>query len=206
MRAADASDPAQRVELQRRGAEQFLIGGHIDRGMALMRGVLKAVGVELPGTPRAALMSLLWHRGRLRWRGLDVVERDTGHVAADGSPAHRHLLVGRRRGWAMVDMMRTAAFSARLLRLALDAGEPSRLVRALAIEAMFTASVGRSHHDRAVTLVARARALAERLGQPYPMAMSSMATSMIAIFVGRWQQARHHSGRRCRCCAISVWA
>ena len=34
----------QRVELQRRAAEQFLIGGHIDRGLDLIRTVLASVG------------------------------------------------------------------------------------------------------------------------------------------------------------------
>ena len=192
VRAADASEPAQRVDLQRRGAEQFLIGGHIDRGMAVIRGVLRAVGIELPRTPRAALASLLWHRVRLRWRGLDIVERDASGVAADDLlriDIHWSVVTGL----GMVDTMRAAAFSARFLRLALDAGEPTRIVRALAVEAMFVASRGQSHHDRAVALVARARTIAERLGQPHPMALCLIATSMAAFFVGRWQQARDHS-------------
>ena len=37
-------------------AEQFLIGGHIDRGLDLIRTVLAGMGVSVPRSPRAALL------------------------------------------------------------------------------------------------------------------------------------------------------
>ncbi len=70
--AAGAGDP-QRVELQRRGAEQFLIGGHIDRGLDLIRAVLASMGMTCAREARAPrCCSLLWRRARLRWRGLQL--------------------------------------------------------------------------------------------------------------------------------------
>src|SRR6185436_19011227 len=59
--ASAGADHAQRVELQRRAAEQFLIGGHIDRGLDLIRSVLASVGIRAARSPRAALFSL-WRR------------------------------------------------------------------------------------------------------------------------------------------------
>ena len=193
VRAADASEPAQRVELQR--ARRRAIPDrrtYRPRDGRHARRPRRRSGSSCPArhAPRSC---------RSCGTGRDCVGAAwTSSSATPRQVAAEDLLRidiywSVVTGLGMVDMMRTAAFSARLLRLALDAGEPSRLVRALAVEAMFIASVGQSHHDRAVTLVARARDLAERLGRPYPMAMSSVATSMTAIFVGRWQQARHHS-------------
>jgi hypothetical protein len=80
--AAGAGHP-QRVELQRRGAEQFLIGGHIDRGLDLIRTMLAGMGVGVPRSPRAALLSLLWRRARLRWRGLCFVPRRVEEIDPD---------------------------------------------------------------------------------------------------------------------------
>src|SRR4030095_8859967 len=72
LRAAAGAAHPQRVELQRRGAEPVLVGGNIDRGLDLTRPMLEGMGVSVPRSPRAALLSLLWRRARLRWRGLRV--------------------------------------------------------------------------------------------------------------------------------------
>ena len=53
LRGRDGAELPRRFELQRRGAEQFLIGGHIDRGMELIRTMLATMGVHAPRTPRA---------------------------------------------------------------------------------------------------------------------------------------------------------
>ena len=42
LRAAEGADRARRVELQRRAAEQFLTGGHIDKGLDLIRACWRA--------------------------------------------------------------------------------------------------------------------------------------------------------------------
>ena len=83
LRAAAGAGHPQRVELQRRGAEQFLIGGHIDRGLDLIRTMLAGMGMRVPRSPRAALLSLLWRRARLRWRGLRFVPRPVDEIDAD---------------------------------------------------------------------------------------------------------------------------
>src|SRR6185503_15752657 len=46
LHATEGAGHARRVELQRRAAEQFLIGGHIDRGLDLIRSVLASVGIR----------------------------------------------------------------------------------------------------------------------------------------------------------------
>ena len=51
LRAADGAGDLQRVELQRRGAEQFLIGGHIDRGLELIRTMLANMGMACREAP-----------------------------------------------------------------------------------------------------------------------------------------------------------
>ena len=136
---AGASEMSRRVEFQRRGAEQFLLGGHIDRGMEVTRDVLQAVGIGLSRTPLTSLASLVWHRARLQWRGLQFVERDAAQIAA-GDLLRLDTYWAVTTGLGMVDMLRASDFSARHTLLALDTGEPYRIARALALEGMFIAS------------------------------------------------------------------
>ena len=100
LEAARGADAKLRRELQRRAAEQMLIGGHIDRGLEAFRAVLRGVGIRLPTGPRMALASLLVRRAQLRWRGLEFVPRTADQLAAEESAPHRHLLVGVDRSVA----------------------------------------------------------------------------------------------------------
>jgi hypothetical protein len=189
---ANAADSSRRAEFQRRGAEQFLIGGHIDRGMAVTRDLLRAVGIGLPRTPLTSLASLVWHRARLQKRGLQFVERDAAQIAAsDLSRLDTYWAV--TTGLAMVDMLRASDFSARHARLALDTGDPARVVRALAMEGMFISTLGHTHRLKAEALIGRARAIADQVAHPYAMAVTALAQSMAAICTGRWQEAHDHS-------------
>jgi hypothetical protein len=67
LEAATGTHGWRQIELQRRAAEQFLAGGHIDEGLNVIRTVLRALGMRLAPSPLAALASLIWRRIRIRW-------------------------------------------------------------------------------------------------------------------------------------------
>ena len=77
-------------------AEQLLIGGHIDRGLDLIRTGLADTGMAMPRSPVAALLWLLWRRARLRWRGLRFVPRPVERHRAP-TPSFASIPAGRRR-------------------------------------------------------------------------------------------------------------
>ena len=105
--SAGAADRTHRVELQRRAAEQFLVGGDIDRGLDVIRTVLRAVRMRLAPGPRTALASLLWRRAQLRWRGLEFKEQDPARVPAE-SLLRIDTCWSVTTGLAMVDNIRAA--------------------------------------------------------------------------------------------------
>ncbi|MGZ3428704.1 MAG: hypothetical protein ACXVCV_18755, partial [Polyangia bacterium] len=177
-------------ELQLRGADQFLRSGHIDEGLDAIKSVLDGLAVTVPrATPTRALTSMLMTRARLRLRGLGFVERDASTIDAR--------TLGRVDAtWSVafalgtVDTIRGADFQARNLILALNAGEPYRIARALMMEASYVATAGGPGQARAATLLEVGRDLAERLGHPHAIGWSRLAAGFSAFLCGRWREAR----------------
>jgi eukaryotic-like serine/threonine-protein kinase len=187
LRAAAGAGHPQRIELQRRGAEQFLIGGHIDRGLDLIRTMLTGMGVGAPRNPRAALLSLLLRRAQIRWRGLHFVPRQVDAIDAD-TLLRTDTCWSATEGLLLVDMISALDFSARHLLMALDAGEPSRIARAMAIESVARAAYpgGRKLRER---LSQQSKALARSVGSPPVIALSILADGMVAMAAGEWKKA-----------------
>src|SRR5207247_10953485 len=92
--------------------------------------VLSAAGFKLAAGPRQALLSLLLKRLQLRLRGLNFTERDASQIS-HADLFRIDLCWAIAAGLGAVDLVRSADFQSRHLLLALRAGEPYRVSRAL---------------------------------------------------------------------------
>lgn len=186
--AATTASTREANELRRRAAEQLLRSGHVDEGLAVLRDVLAAVGMQLAPTPRRALLSLLARRARISLRGLDYRERDESRVAPE-------TLTKIDTCWAaaaclsMVDTIRGADFQARHLLLALEAGEPYRIARALALEGGYHSLAGGAGAARAAAILDKAAALAKRIDHPHAIGLTSLIMGIAAFQASRWRTA-----------------
>jgi hypothetical protein len=177
------------VELKRRAAEQLLQSGYLDEGFKVVGDVLKRVGLRLAPTPRQALLSLLWLRARLKLRGLTFTERTEDQIPAEA-------LVGVDTCWsvttglAIVDHIRSAEFGARNLLLALNAGEPLRIVRALAMELAYTSIAGAPSQPGNERLIQIAESVLTRVHSPEGSALVTLAKGSAAYMQGHWTAAR----------------
>ncbi|HUH01978.1 MAG TPA: protein kinase [Kofleriaceae bacterium] len=186
--AAEGADPATRLHCEQQAAEQLLLSGHIEQGVEAVSRLLAGMGVAMPPTPRAALISLLWHRARVRVRGLGWHERHERQISEERL---RRLDVYQAvaHGLSMVDPIRGADFQARGLLLALRAGEPMRVGRALFFEAIFISVEGITRIGRARQVYERARIIAERTGHPTLRAWQATADGFITYCEGRFRRA-----------------
>ncbi len=187
--AAQASAGDAAVDLERRAADQLLRSGHVDRGLEIARRVAASSGMRLPRTDAGALLSLLARRVWLRLRGLDFRERAAGDVP----PAD---LVRIDIAWSLcvglsgVDPIRGFGIQARHLLLALRAGEPYRVARALALEAAYWTAGGRATRRRTAASILTAEALAQRCGHPHAIALARTIAGLAAFVQGRWRRTR----------------
>ena len=186
--AADA-DPRHQLELRRRAAEQQLRAGQIDDGFDTIRSVLAAIGMSLATSPRRALVSMLWQRLKIRMRGLGFTERQLDEVSPDDL-VRIDTCWSVAMGLGIVDNIRGADFQGRHLLLALNAGEPYRIARALGMEVAYAVVPGgRRARERSRRIAEMAQALAERVGHPQALGLVSLTRGTAASLQGDYRAA-----------------
>ena len=185
---AHETSAAQALDSRRRAAEQLLIGGHIKEGLELVRSVLTAAGFTLPSGPKRALLALLIKRIQIRIRGFNFTERKASEIP-EADLFRIDICWAVAAGLGAVDLIRGADFQCRHLLLALNAGEPFRIARGLAIEAAQSASRGVPAQARALKLVQQAESLAQRVGHPHAVGLVTWARGITAYVNGRWKNA-----------------
>ncbi len=192
--AAEREDATTALELKRRAAEQLIRSGHIDDGLAILRQLTEALGLKIAETPRRAFASLVARRFRAWMRGVSFDE----HAESD-VPAETLLRIDTcwsvATGLSLVDTVRGADFQTQHLLLALEAGEPYRVSRALAVEAGYRAASSDRGRRQAEELNRQATEIAERIGHPHALSIGLTVRSIIAFLDGHWQEAREYGER-----------
>ena len=207
MAAAEGAVAAENLELRRRAAEQLLRSGHVDRGLAAIRDVLAAVGMTLPEGRKTALLSLLLRRLLIRIRGLGFQERDASQIAPERL-MRIDICWSVAAGLGIVDPIRGSDFQARQLLLALRAGEPYRVARALALEVAYNALGGGPTRRRTEKLWNMTASLAKRIDHPHTLGLATFAAGLATYLQGRWKEGQELCDRaevilRERCTGVS---
>lgn len=190
LKAVGESGVVDPFDMQRHAAEKLLISGHIDRGLAVLRHVLRTVDLKLEGESWQSLLRLWMLRLRLRLRGTEFVEKKESEIPPE---VLRKIDVcwTVEVGLCLVDVLRAAEFHARHLLLALEAGEPQRIARGLAMEVFFGAMEGLD----AAEVLERAREMAGRVEGHYAASLTEMAAGMVACSRGEWRRAQRRLAR-----------
>ena len=189
MAATVGASVAGALELKRRATMQLIISGRVDEGLAALGSVLAALGMALPRSPRHSLAWLIVRRAWLRLRGYGFHRRDTSQLSAERL-SRIDLCWSAASGLSVIDPICGAEFQTRGLLLALQAGEPYRVARALALEAMHVATAGSRRRPQVAWLIERSQALTEECGQPHAQGLVPLARATTALLFGRWREAR----------------
>jgi hypothetical protein len=188
-RATTGAGVREVVELQRNAGYQYCVSGHIDEGREAFASVLAHFGARLPRTRRQALVSLLWRRFRLRLRGMTFRERSEHEVPREDLD-RVDIFWSVASGMTIADPIRGADFQTLDLILALRAGEPYRIARALAWEAAHLSMVGVRLRARAEAQLAAAEQLAKRIDRPHATGMTLMSRGVAAYFHGDFSECQ----------------
>jgi hypothetical protein len=184
--ARQLSDVTTQAALRARAGEHFLLAGHLDRGRQLIAEALEAIDVRMPATPGEAVAMSFNAGGELATRGMSFVERTEAEVP----PAllrRVDLELEIARALQMTDVR--APWIASLATLdALEAGEPHRVQRAMALYAVNN-SPRYPDHPLVVQALATAHALAERLSNDSSLAWAAYADAFCCLYRDRFREA-----------------
>jgi serine/threonine protein kinase len=187
LEAAAISPEIEAVEMKRRAAESLLRSGYVDRGVLVIREVLSALGVTYPETHDAAYRMLAIQRLEMMVRNLRFRERPASEVSAE-ERMRIDALWSAATGLAMVDSIRAAYFHSRQMVLALRAGDPYRLARALSIEACI-AGGSEANDTRGVRALSLLEELATKLDVPHINGLVLLAGGFMCFLRGEWSNA-----------------
>ncbi|HEY2512656.1 MAG TPA: AAA family ATPase, partial [Polyangiaceae bacterium] len=186
--AAHATSSAQALDLSWRAAAQLLQSGHIDESAAAVLVVLRSVGLPSPSTPVGLLVSLLYLRLLLWFRGMGYAERDESQISAR-ELTRLDVCWAVSLGMTMVDMIRGFDFSTRYLLLALRAGEPLRILRGVCMEMVSIGGDGAKTRKRIARLEELAHSIAGRIKSPDARAWVLVGTGSAAYMVGDFRRS-----------------
>ncbi len=189
--ASVGADPAERFELDRKRLEQVLRAGQLREGLDQARGMLAAIGYKLPVTRRASFISLLAQRAALRVRGLKFKERSDSEV--DPEELRKvDVLWSISSGLSFANPISGRIVQAWHLRRSLALGEPRRIAAALAVEIGYVGLAGIHTAARVERLMARARQVAEKHGDPFHIGFVEAGSGLGHFLFGRWRLAHDH--------------
>jgi eukaryotic-like serine/threonine-protein kinase len=197
--AASAGTHLRAVELTLEAVYELLHAGHIDTGLEVLERVVDDAGLRLAASPRRALVGLVHRRTRLRLRlrrpprvsperhlaGEELARIDAGY--------HVGVTLG------MVDWLRGIELATRSALTALAAGEPYRVARAIATDAVMVAAAAMpAGEERAWRMVRDAEAVAASVARTDLDGLIHIATAMLHYQMCRFQLARAHGEKAIR--------
>lgn len=186
--AAEGAPRLEALELRRNAAEHLISAGDVEEGVKTLTGVLGDLGLRYPRTPTTAMLSmgagLVW----LTLRGLNPRPR-SGPLAADAL-LRVDTCYSAAKSLVDADSIRGVYFSMQALRRALDAGDPIRLGRSLAIlggslsvfPGAWIQRLGRRMDGQAETI-------ATETGSPLLRGTIAVARGQVTMMGGLWRDA-----------------
>ncbi|MFH1531274.1 MAG: AAA family ATPase [Pseudomonadota bacterium] len=187
--AAAIRPPEEAWRLVSRAAALLLMSGHLQRGKELLHRILKDLGIRVPGGTAAVLFSLVRLRARLKMRGVGFVERREDQLPQEIRD-RIDACNGAALGFGLADPAEGLVYQNQGLLLALDAGEPRRVARGLAMEAAFVAVAGLKGLGQAEVYFATAEQIAARHDDRTLLGTVAMTRAIAMLQVGRWRHCR----------------
>jgi eukaryotic-like serine/threonine-protein kinase len=158
--ALEDPDSDRQLDLLRRAAERFLMGGRLERGLDTARAVLERANMTLPSSRVRTVAGLVWNQ--LRMRGGALHWKHSRASSPRSLDADICWSIGA--GLGMVDTLLGAYFSGRAARLALAQGNTLQICRGMAAATLGACVLGR--RGRAQRLMACAERAAVEDGSP----------------------------------------
>jgi eukaryotic-like serine/threonine-protein kinase len=191
LRAARANrqDPPAAALYEMRAAQQLVYSGRLTEGLKAHQKLFADLGIAFPTTVRGAQRMSILNRTLFAvglWRLKARATKEDQRLAL----VRIDTLWEASTAFMMLDFVVGDAMFTCFMREVASLGEPSRVLRALALEAAVWANVGRRWSiRRSESLMHRAEDIGRSSTDPYDRLVLQTCRSGIAFCRGRWQAA-----------------
>jgi len=190
------ADPTEALELRRRMMGQLLGGGYVEPGLEAARALLAEVGLSLPGSPLSTIARIVFGGLKLRLRGLRWRPRSEKELAAS-ELVRIDIAFTVGASLSVIDTLRANDCMQQSLRMALTAGEPERVARAVSVVASHESAQAKQR--RAAALLAVGAEAAERADTRTARGWITAARALHAFFAtNEWPVAVEAGGEALR--------
>jgi hypothetical protein len=181
-----AGSREEALSLESRAAEQWLLGGHVERGLTVLHRIASEVGVSIPQTRLTATLQIILYRLLTalrvrRSRRAREVPEPLLRLKADAT-------FGISRALSLLDMDFGVALHARSLLYALRSGDALRIALGLAWDAFFRGALRGDRDPGFARSIARAEALALGLGDGTAVAWCALARGTTVVLSGKYRE------------------
>jgi eukaryotic-like serine/threonine-protein kinase len=187
--AAAQAQGLERMELERSGAEELLLSGHVEEGAAALDRILDAAHIWRPRTLVAALAVAFVYRALVFVRGLRLPDRDPRDVRREDH-LRIEALYAVVVGFSFVNVIYGMCAQARHLFLTLRAGDRFQVFRAAVVETTNSAARGGPEGKRERMFADIVQRLTETSDDPKYLAFGAGVHGQRMFLHGRWREAR----------------
>ncbi len=182
---ATADDAETAESLQRRAAEQYLVAGHLEGGIRVLRPLLEAHGLRFPDAGRPAIAATL---GQLPALALHYTRFRPRSVPLDRATALRiEACQSAAKGLVVVDPALGACFAVRSLVEALRAGDVLLAGPSLCVVGASLVPLGGVMARWGRAMLRRAERMAATAGDPYLNGVLAISMAQDDFVGGRFQ-------------------
>lgn len=154
--AATAKDLDEAFNLRLRGGELYMICGRIEKGMAVLEKVVPEAGLSWPSSTVGAIASFVRWRAEMVARGFRFTPRSVDEIDPK-LLRQADTAASAARSLGPTAVIRTMDMQTRGVVLALRAGEPRRIARAISAEMVVSAVFGSKKAPHVAKLLKKAQ-------------------------------------------------
>ncbi|MDF1816450.1 MAG: protein kinase, partial [Verrucomicrobiales bacterium] len=177
------------LKWKQREAHQYMISGHFDEGLRVIKEVLDRGHIKYPATHTHALMSAVLQSLYLRFSIISPhLEKNSRKLTPELADKIDTYWV-TACGLGTIDVFRAADFHLKALRLSLRSGDPARIARSMALHAIYNGAEGTRSWNRTAQLLKLAGRYAIKAGDSYSKGVFEMARSGTFMLAGRFKES-----------------
>ncbi|HET9467932.1 MAG TPA: hypothetical protein VFO48_05955, partial [Vicinamibacterales bacterium] len=181
-------DREDAIRLQTRQAAELIRAAYVEDAMEVLRSLLPKVGVRVPETDQQALQTLKRYYLLLRTFGTRVPRWLAGKQKRQDLLRRVNVLAETSAPLCFVSLVQGNALNVQAVWHAFRSGEPRYLVMALTGLSALESIRGTRTMRRALTLIADAEAIADRLGDPWTKGRTQLASGICYKATGNWKE------------------